>query len=77
MPELCRSLKESEQPRTAVEWFKKLTTLREPERCGAPATVQTVVGPMCAPCAERFEERTRSGKNLLGLLVELRKESKK
>lgn len=69
--ERCCGLIHQEPAKNFLEWLellRKLWKAGDAAHCGAPATVQTAVGPMCEPCAQRFEEKTREGSNLLGLL---------
>lgn len=38
--------------------------------CGAPATKDTIMGPMCQECFDRVDKLRRERKNLLGVLEE-------
>jgi len=76
MTETCTAIKNAPSPENAAVWFREFVAMlagkREVERCGAPATKQTVLGPFCDRCFEELRTRTYAGKNVLGLLSELR-----
>ena len=72
----CSAIKNGPSPQNLATWIRDFSRMLagslKVERCGAPATKQTVLGPMCDHCFDELRRRTYAGQNLLGLLIELK-----